>query len=487
MSVDIKYRPWGKVLSEFCRSEEYMNIIRGPLGSGKTKACVFKILDIANRQTVDANGIRKTKWGALRNTYGELKTTTIKEVQEVLPPLIGKIVMGQPPQAEIRYALPDGTRVECDIDFLALDRDEDIRKLRGAQWTGVWFNELRFMPMSVVREALSRTGRFPYHFGFSRWKGGIADTNPWNQGHPLADLEAQFARGELPGWRFFTQPPGVLRGPDGGWIVNPEAENMRALGPVYYSRQLAGAPEDWIRVNLANEIGLSFDGRAVHPEFSDAVHTAKSELVPTAGLVRVGLDFGLSPAAAFAQRQANGQWIVFDEIVTDSMGATRLSEELKRVCSNWRARVPGLEFHFVGDPSGDNRSQTDERSVFDVLRVNGVSAVAASTNDTAIRREALTRPLTRMIEGGKPGIIFSPRCTTIRTGLAGAWHYKRVKVAGVERFKDKPDKDAFSHVCEALEYALMDAGEHAVVNARQAIARPTRPVAMRTDWNPFNL
>lgn len=487
MSIELSYRPWGAVLAEYCRSEDYMQIIRGPLGSGKTKGTVFKILNFMATQTVDENGFRKSSWGAVRNTFPELKTTTIKEVQEVMTPAMGSIVMGQPPVATFKFALPDGTKVESDITFLALDREEDIRKLRGAQWTGVWFNEARFIPVSVMREGLSRCDRYPRP-GFSRWVGGLADTNAWNDGHPLADLQAKFEKGELKGWRFFTQPPGVIKNPaTGEWEVNPDAENMRALGPLYYKRQLAGAPEDWIRVNLANEIGLSFDGKAVHPEFSDAIHTAKSELLPQPGLVRVGMDFGLSPAAAFAQRQASGQWIVFDEIVTDSMGATRLSEELKRVCANWRARVPGLEFHFVGDPSGDNRSQTDERSVFDVLRVNGVAAVAASTNDTAIRREALTRPLTRMIEGGKPGIVFSPRCTTIRQGLAGAWHYKRVKVSGVERFKDKADKDEFSHVCEALEYALMDAGEHAVVNARQAIARPSGPVRMSTAWSPFDL
>ena len=47
----------------------------------------------------------------------------------------------------------------------------------------------------------------------------------------------------------------------------------------------------------------------------------------------------------------------------------------------------------------------------------------------------------------------------IRKGLAGGFCFKRVKVAGDERYHDQPDKNQYSHPVEALEYAMLGAGE----------------------------
>ena len=49
--------------------------------------------------------------------------------------------------------------IELDVYFLALDDENDIRKLRSLELTGVWFNELEFIPKAIFDEAESRTGR----------------------------------------------------------------------------------------------------------------------------------------------------------------------------------------------------------------------------------------------------------------------------------------------------------------------------------------
>jgi hypothetical protein len=142
----------------------------------------------------------------------------------------------------------------------------------------------------------------------------------------------------------------------------------------------------------------------------------------------------------------------------------------------------GLMFIFKGDPSGDDRRDTDESTYFTVLRRNKVSATPCSTNDPQVRRDALDRPLQRMVNG-LPGLLVSPVMKTFRRGMAGAWCYKRIEVTGEERFKDVPDKGPFSHVCESAEYALMDAGEHAIVNAPGAQVYKA-PIQVRRDWDP---
>ncbi|MCZ6858864.1 MAG: hypothetical protein O7I42_01045, partial [Alphaproteobacteria bacterium] len=47
----------------------------------------------------------------------------------------------------------------------------------------------------------------------------------------------------------------------------------------------------------------------------------------------------------------------------------------------------------------------------------------------------------------------------LRKGMGGGYSYRRVQVAGDERYHDKPDKNRFSHVCEAAQYMMLGAGE----------------------------
>ena len=75
-----------------------------------------------------------------------------------------------------------------------------------------------------------------------------------------------------------------------------------------------------------------------------------------------------------------------------------------------------------------------------------------------LRREAVAQALNRMIDGA-PGLIIHPQCRMLRKAMAGAYAYRRVQVGGDERFRDKPDKNMYSHVAEAAQYLMLGAGE----------------------------
>ena len=168
-----------------------------------------------------------------------------------------------------------------------------------------------------------------------------------------------------------------------------------------------------------------------------------------------------------------------------------LADEIKVRCAEMQSRTVGqLTFVFRGDPSGDIRAQTDSNTAFKIMRANGVSALPCSTNDPELRRDALDRPLRRMLSGGKPGLLLSPKLRHLRKALAGGYHYARVKLLQDDsRYRDVPVKDMYSHIAEAAEYGLLDAGEHAVVNAHsQAIpARPPGPIRAQSNWNVFDV
>lgn len=474
----------GPVLASFMRSDARIQVIRGPLGSGKTVQCCQKILKLMQAQAPNANGDRLSRWYAVRNTYPDLFDTTIKDWRSLWGEL-GEFKLGgrEPPQQALEFMLDDDTRVLAEIMFLALDRAEHVKKLRGVQATGFWMNETKELPKAVFDMADLRHGRYPSPKEGVRpsWHGIIGDTNSFDEDHWLFEL----MQNPPDGWEFFHQPGGVLRqgrGEDGraGWLVNPDAENLANLPPEYYARGMAGKDEDWIAVNLANEYGFVVDGKPVHKDFLDRVHVWPSPLDPVPGVpVIIGVDFGLTPAAVFLQRLPVGRWIAFDEIVAFDMGIERFGQEVKAKC----AEFPGLHFKIVGDPAGDIRVQTDESTPFRVLRKQGFEAMPARTNDVTVRREALGGPLRRMI-AGRPGIIISPKCKMLRKALAGGFCYKRVQVSGTERFRNEPDKNEFSHVAEACEYGLLGGGEDVRVSSGRIQA--TEPIRVKPAWSPFD-
>lgn len=483
--VEIRHRPQGRVLEAYGKSRAPVQIIRGPLGGGKTYESIYKILDLCSSQRVNKQGVRSTRGTVVRNTYPDLVSTVIKDVREVIPEELGHMTMGHPPELDLDYDLEDGTRVKANIQFLALDKAEDQRKVRGLNTTWVYINEVKELARANFDMLTSRVDRYP-QIGWSNSAPVFCDTNAWDQDHWLEDLAQKTARGEITGYEFFVQPPGVIK-INGKWQVNPDAENPPTVKMGYYEKVLQGKREDWIRVNLANEIGYSFDGKPVHPDYSDTMHVSGELLTPSPGMAYIGLDFGLTPAAVFWQRQASGQWWGFDELVEADMANDAFAVALKARCAQWKQRVPGISFVFIGDPSGDSRAMTDGRTTFQMYRLAGVPARPATSNDPQVRRDALIRPLTRIV-GGQPGLLLSPHLHVLRKALAGAWCYRRVKIGGTERYRDEAEKNEFSHVGEAAEYGLMDAGEHAVINAAASQGWPANNAAVesRKVWTPFD-
>jgi hypothetical protein len=68
---------------------------------------------------------------------------------------------------------------------------------------------------------------------------------------------------------------------------------------------------------------------------------------------------------------------------------------------------------------------------------------------------------------GDPGIVVDPRCRYLRRGMAGGYKFRRMQIVGEERYAELPEKNIYSHVCEALQYALCGAGEVRSVMGRQ--------------------
>ena len=67
----------------------------------------------------------------------------------------------------------------------------------------------------------------------------------------------------------------------------------------------------------------------------------------------------------------------------------------------------------------------------------------------------------------------------LRKALAGGYKYRRMNVSGTEKYADKPDKNMYSHVAEALQYMCVGRG-HGFDLVKSNSNRPVQKIAEGT-------
>jgi hypothetical protein len=146
-------------------------------------------------------------------------------------------------------------------------------------------------------------------------------------------------------------------------------------------------------------------------------------------------------------------------------------------------RAPGVAAEVVADPAaafGADREAGESSWIEIVARAAGLPVTTARSQDPTLRMEALRRPLTRLLEAGKPGLVLDPSCRLLARALARDYRWQ--VTAG--RRGDRAVKNWASHLVEAAQYALLDAEGLAEASARPALRRPL-PMQARIEWNPF--
>lgn len=437
----ISYTP-SPTLAEFHASNAFVRGVRGPIGSGKSVGMCWEIYTRAYEQAPGPDGVRRSRWVVIRNTYGELESTTVQTWLDWFPSdIVGRIVYGAPITQVCKFKHEDGSTVELDMWFLALDRPDHVKKLLSLECTGVWINEARELPKAILDAATGRVGRYPSkRDGGPTWFGVIMDTNPPDTDHWWYTLAEELKPEEF---RFFSQPPG-----DGD-----KAENVENLPAGYYPRLKSGKTDEWIKVYVHGDYGFVLDGKQVYPEFRTNIHVGEFDLVKGLPLYG-GMDFGLTPAGVWGQRLVNGRILIHRELVSEDMGVKRFGALWLQETNLHYPNIP-VE-RVTGDPAGSARGD-DEMDSFQVLRGEKVIAQPAHTNSFTLRREAFAAPMGRLIDG-MPGLLIHSRCKRLIKALAGGYHFKRVAVSGTDRFHDVPDKNMHSHVAEAGQYLVLGMG-----------------------------
>lgn len=422
-------------------SDAFVRGIRGPVGSGKTiGACLETYRRICEQPD--------SRVAIVRNTYRSIVDTTLNSWMEYLRPY------GSFKHSTMTWTHANG----AEVLFRALDTADDVGKLLSLELTFAYVSEAKEVPRPIIDMLAARVGRYPaMRAGGAKWSGIILESNPSDTFHWWYRM---FEETRPEGWEQFVQPGGR----------DPDAENIPNLPADYYDRISAGKDDAWVDVFVNGNYGFVVDGRPVYPQFKDRVHVRPCTHDPDLDTI-VGLDFGLTPAAVFLQRDQHGQFRAIEEIVTEEFSAIEFADVLgEHLRTTYRHDLVEV----WGDPSGDQRSQIDKRTAFQILKAAGIDARPAVTggknpNDVSLRVESVVRNLLRMTVTGEPGLIIDPSCRYLRRAMTGGYKFRLMQISGEERFTEHPEKNIYSHVAEALQYAMVGAGQ-----ARAVVGRDKR-------------
>lgn len=393
------WNPPGQIAADYWGSDYPIRCIQGPIESGKSVAsCMALFRAMCETPRSKGSNLRKSRWLVSRNTYADLRNSTVNTFLDWFPPGprgkgFGKFYETEPYVYEFVWR-----DIEAEIHFESFQDDSDtsLRALKSKEYTGGWFNEAQFSTRKLIAAMIERTGRYPkwedishsWQPGGEKWKemksirlaravkdwraGKRADYDPGpmpdfsemriDRRWFIMDMNAprvsnhwiQIVRGDIPvpdawdesekrahkkpdNWAFFMQPPAVF--PDEaapeGYVINPAAENLRNMAPGRYLDLTEGRSTKEIDRELRNKVVIEAKGEPVFPGFRRDLHVAKESVRPLeGGVVYGGADFGLTPAWVFGQRVGR-KWPILREMSATNKTASEYAPEVARSIAKW--------------------------------------------------------------------------------------------------------------------------------------------------------
>jgi len=454
----------------FMKSDYFGRLIAGPVGSGKTTACIFELFRRACEQAKAPDGLRYTRFAILRQTLSQLKQTVLKDITQWLTGMCSFKVS----ENTIFIEIGD---VRSEWILIPLEDLEDQRRLLSMQLTGAWISEGIEISVNLLDPIAGRCGRYPSAaMGGATWFGLIVDTNMPAEG---SDWHKFMVDNKPEDWDIFIQPGGLEEIAENlNWLTQtPETLKLPlddparlAQGRKYYERLARSNGIDWVRRYVHAQFGDDPSGSAVFREsFKSAFHVV-DELEPVNSLpLLIGQDFGRDPCSLICQVDHRGRLLVLEEIIAEGIGLElHIDRAVRPVLLG--ERYLGKPVAMIGDPAGMAKESIGEETSFDALVRLGFAAFPAPTNDIDPRLRAVESWLLGQADGGGKILIDKVRCPVLIRALAGGYRYAKTR-AGVR--KPLPSKThPFSDIVDALQYVCLTAhGRMGELMARHLLRR----------------
>lgn len=455
-----------KTGEEFHADRSFFKLMFGPVSCGKSVACVANEFAYFKQQAPSSDGIRYTRTAIIRNSYRQLKSTTIKTWCHWFPESVfGKVKWDSPITHHIKF-----DDVDAEVMFMPIENENDLDNLKSLELTRAYINEAQYMPKSVITTCLERVGRFPHKNSgaVATYPGVVADTNPPSTKHWMFELEKKLPSN----YKVFHYDSAVIKvaykpagiesavSRDGTvYINNPQADYLQNIADInYYLRQIPGLSDEEVKVTCMGQYGFTRAGKPVYTDYNDTLHYINERITynPHEKLV-IGWDFGNTPACSLLQLQPNGSIAQIYEFCSEDFGIEKLALDLVIPVLNIKFKGWQNDYLSFGDPSGmaGNQVTYEKKTCIGALNSLGIRTRPASTNSPDLRMGAVSYFL-RKTSNGKGGFFLTMDCQTSREGMLGDYQFEKIQLATVEEsIKPKPLKNFSSHICEATQYAML--------------------------------
>ncbi len=501
----------------FHKCDAQSRCLVGPIGSGKTTAALWEIGFNLPRRIYMMYGIEETHWFVVRKTFDALMDSDFTEAMDWFchgdwKPSRKLMTFKWPSSKNCPSPLI------VHFKFLSCNTAEEEGKFRSQNMTGAWIDEAHQLMLLAKQVIKGRLGRYPKTnetpVGFTP-RYFLETSNPMPANHPM--YTAYDWRGpkilqegapllrctdkecgntfscaihcptcgalgeEMPGkrdWRTAVYDCDQLEKklPNGGPIpaILPTAdhigfwqepgENEENLRPHYWDAVRHDYEEtpEMVAIMVEGEPGEMPRGKPVYKNFDKNVHIAKAPLVwkrerdARTGEMRgvpllCGWDFsGNFPAAVVVQRVAPMQYQVLKEFYNDRMQAIDFA---KWVLEEMAMLYPGYEgIHYADPASWAQYSSSSGGFTSNALMVqeNCGIEMTPSRQELDLRISAVDQLLIR-----RNGMLIDQQCYMVCNGFTAGYVREHNPRMGEKDYKELPLKNNWSHIAEALQYALV--------------------------------
>jgi hypothetical protein len=487
----------GPIADRFIQSRAFVQILVGPVGSGKTMTAMRKLRRIGQMQhgRIDANGVlwRRARVGVLRESYPNLEKNTLPSWFRIHAETDGKFSWKAPYSHRLRLILrqdADGRAVDvCDfeVEFRAIGDQSVEEACRGWEINAVLVDEADLQPAALLAFLSGRVGRFseldprlvvdptiilslnaPY---IDNWIYPLAYENEFEH---LIDQELIDVLDGRKLVEVFLQPGGR----------SPGAENLHNLPNGYYKIQAALNKHrpDYVARMLDNKPVPMQHGQPVNPQFDFERHVRRLEFDPSR-LLLIGFDQGLTAAAVACQRTREAQLRTLREAVAflepgktlRKIGPSAFGQMVRAMLADHFFDIHPERIRIVGDPAAW-RARDNEDSERDWIRAFqkalGHRVHKAKTNKQTLRHEGVWRAMAEY-----DGYAVDPSCKHLIRGHLGGYRYQDADMRdGETRGHLRVADTIFTHVADAEQYAAIE-GDHIISDIR-GVARRTREVRL---------
>jgi hypothetical protein len=391
------------------------------MGEGKSTALAWSIYS----HTFHNPGAKHL---IIRDTFENLRATTMKTFFEWFPPGIYGTYHNTYKTFTWNEGIARGT-----VEFMGADDPADATKLMSREYAGFCMDEpapasgSAGISEDIFDMAMSRR-RQP---GMKWYMAKLAQNNP-DESHWTF---RRFVSPGTPGFKAW-QP------------ASPENANNLPAGYYAQLRRIWAHRPDLVRRFVEGNYGFQAVGKAVTPQWSDALHLAVG-LVPLPRQETCVLwDFGHNPTAIFTQVTPMGLWLVLDALVGDGIGVEELIEQA--VAPLVAQRYRGFPLRHIGDPAGNIKEQTStSRSAVRSI----IQKLGGTWRNGPVKPDERWEPLRAVLSrtSGGRGIVQvdRERAAPVWHALRGGWHFH---VARTGVISGQAVKDEHSHPGDAMGY-----------------------------------